>query len=69
MEFLRRQISYSCGVIYGYGTRNTMSVESFPSNKPQSVAGCHELIDQIVFSTEPKAFCGAGKVVFKNSFS
>ena len=46
-----------------------MSVESFPSNKPQSVAGCHELIDQIVFSTEPKAFCGAGKAVFKNSFS
>ena len=44
MGFLRIEISYYCGVIYGYRKRNTMSFESFPSNKPQSVAGWENVI-------------------------
>ena len=39
MEFLRIEISYDCGVIKGYGTRTTMSEESFSSIKPHSEAG------------------------------
>ena len=39
MEFLRIETSCECGVIYAYRTRTTMSVESFPSDKPLSVAG------------------------------
>ena len=50
-----------------------MSVESFPSNKPQSVAVCEshcffELKDHIVFSTEPEAFCGVGKVILISAY-
>ena len=50
-----------------------MSVESFPSKKPQWVAVCEshcffELKDHIVVSTEPEAICGVGKVVLNSAY-